>query len=386
MEAEWTVSPESRYDRHNLIDWWDQEKLGKARILVAGAGAIGNEALKLLALLGVGQLFVVDFDTVELSNLTRTVLFRAGDIGQGKAEIAAERVRQLNPDVEVRALQGDLQFDVGLGIYSAMDVVIGCLDSINARLALNRACGHVGVPWLNGGIEATLAQVTLYESGSGVCFECGMSPSMWDSRNRRYSCGGLRNETAENKMPTTAIVASLAASYLVNEALLLLHRAPGQPQEGLEFGQQISLTVKPYSFYIHTLRRHADCLAHDRWEPIEVFARSPQDVTVASLLQEMAMPDGIVELGFDLLTEMHCLQCHRREAIFRPIEKCSISLRHCADCGTESRQPETVSWLDATSPYADTPLAQLAVPEYQIVALKAGATRRYIQLTGQYQF
>src|SRR5205807_2319186 len=125
-----------------------QQLLGQSRVMVAGAGAIGNEVIKLLALLGIGRILIVDFDRVEISNLTRSPLFRESDIGRPKAMAAAERAREINPDITVRSLQGDLRFDVGLGAYRAMDLVIGCLDSLDARLALNRACLRAGTPWL----------------------------------------------------------------------------------------------------------------------------------------------------------------------------------------------------------------------------------------------
>ena len=76
-----------RYARHHLIDWWDQERLASARVMVVGAGAIGNEVIKNLALLGVGNLWIVDFDTVDVTNLTRSVLFREADIEIGRAHV-----------------------------------------------------------------------------------------------------------------------------------------------------------------------------------------------------------------------------------------------------------------------------------------------------------
>src|SRR5690348_14656367 len=70
-----------RYARQQLIEWWNQERLRNARVLVAGVGALGNEVLKNLALVGVGHLLLIDFDRVEYSNLSRTVLFRENDVG-----------------------------------------------------------------------------------------------------------------------------------------------------------------------------------------------------------------------------------------------------------------------------------------------------------------
>src|SRR6476660_1500957 len=88
-----------RYGRFRLISWWRQERLAAAKVLVVGAGALGNEVLKNLALLGVGTVYVIDLDEVEPSNLSRSVLFRAEDGGRGKAEVAARRAGEINPDV-----------------------------------------------------------------------------------------------------------------------------------------------------------------------------------------------------------------------------------------------------------------------------------------------
>lgn len=79
---------ESRYNRHHLIDWWDQTRLKAANVSVAGAGALGNEVLKNLGLVGVGNITIIDFDTVSITNLTRSVLFRESDVGLPKVEVA----------------------------------------------------------------------------------------------------------------------------------------------------------------------------------------------------------------------------------------------------------------------------------------------------------
>src|SRR5262245_51402737 len=113
-----------RYSRLRLIAWWDQEKLRAAKVLVVGAGAIGNEVLKNLALVGIGQVFVVDMDVIEDSNLARTILFRQTDRGQSKAFSAAKAIREINPDVRVTSIQGNVMTDVGLGLFRDADVVI----------------------------------------------------------------------------------------------------------------------------------------------------------------------------------------------------------------------------------------------------------------------
>ena len=128
---------ESRYDRQERIRWWDQERLASARVLVVGAGALGNEIVKNLVLIGVGSIVVVDFDVVEHSNLARCVFFRDGDDGAPKAATLARRASELNAAVEVHGLDTDLRA-LGTGIAFRADVLVGALDSREARLFLNR--------------------------------------------------------------------------------------------------------------------------------------------------------------------------------------------------------------------------------------------------------
>src|SRR6187401_3001683 len=105
------IDDADRYGRLRLISWWRQEKLTAAKVLVVGAGALGNEVLKNLALLGVGQVYVIDLDEIEDSNLTRSVLFRARDRGKSKAFAAAEALRDINPDTNVTPIHGNVITD-----------------------------------------------------------------------------------------------------------------------------------------------------------------------------------------------------------------------------------------------------------------------------------
>src|SRR5580692_652865 len=90
---------ESRYDRQERVSWWDQTRLARATVLVVGAGAIGNEVVKNLALIGIGNVVVVDLDIVETSNLARCIFFRAEDEGEPKALTLAHRAASVNPDI-----------------------------------------------------------------------------------------------------------------------------------------------------------------------------------------------------------------------------------------------------------------------------------------------
>src|SRR3989304_1450212 len=91
--------PAPRLGTFEFISWWEREKVRAAKMLVVGAGALGNEVLKNLALMGVGHLMVIDFDTIEMANLSRSVLFRESHTGRPKAEVAAARAKAPNPNL-----------------------------------------------------------------------------------------------------------------------------------------------------------------------------------------------------------------------------------------------------------------------------------------------
>ena len=255
---------ESRYARHYLIDWWNQEKLKEARVLVAGCGALGNEVLKNLALVGVGKITVIDFDTVSITNLTRSVLFRESDVGWPKVEAARQRLLEINPDISIQAIQGDLEFDLGLGNVREHDIIIGCLDSVNARWAINQAAYYAGVPWINGGIGVAEGEVSFFDPKSEeACYDCSISDKMWKRRNQRYSCQGVKRDIPDRAMPTTAPIASIVAAMEVHQALLYLHGKAGL----LNAGEKIFLSLNPWTSFKVQIQRQEYCPTHDL--PIE---------------------------------------------------------------------------------------------------------------------
>src|SRR5215218_11486955 len=128
MSAPITISlddSDDRFGRFRLIGWWDQARLAQSKVLVIGAGALGNEIVKNLALLGVGNVLIVDMDRIENSNLSRSVLYRASDNGSYKAEAAARAARDIYPDMRSHALVANAVYDLGLGVYRWADVVMG---------------------------------------------------------------------------------------------------------------------------------------------------------------------------------------------------------------------------------------------------------------------
>ena len=236
------IDDQDRYSRLRLISWWRQERLQQARVLVVGAGALGNEVMKNLALLGLGTTYLIDLDVVEPSNLSRSVLFREQDGGQPKAEVAARRARELNPEITIIPLHGDVITDIGLGLFADVDLVIGCLDNREARLWVNRQCWKTGTPWIDAGIQEIQGVVKVFVPPDSACYECAMTERDYQLLNLRYSCPLLtRDQILAGKVPTAPTIASMMAALEVQEALKLLHGMP------VAAGTALVLTVSPIS-------------------------------------------------------------------------------------------------------------------------------------------
>nr|MDO8112195.1 ThiF family adenylyltransferase [Candidatus Sigynarchaeota archaeon] len=143
-------------DRKDLLLFKDKKYgldatlLKKSTIFIAGVGALGCEIAKDLALAGVGKLILVDLDTIETSNLSRQLLFRMEDIGKPKAEIAAKRVKELNPSVDVEFHFKKIQ-ELPLEMYEKCDVIIAALDNVQARFDLNVIARRAKRPMIEGG-------------------------------------------------------------------------------------------------------------------------------------------------------------------------------------------------------------------------------------------
>ena len=209
-----------RYARHSLIDWFDQEAVRRERLIVVGAGAVGNEVIKNLALLGVGEIHVFDRDDIEVHNLTRSVLFREGDVGQPKAICAATRARELDPLVRITPYVGDFWATLSLSDVRAATTVFSCVDNFEARIRLNRLCALAGTPLINVGIDSRFAVVEQFpfnRASRCPCYECGLPPAAYAAIAKRYSCGGLKRvAAAERRIPTTVITSSAAGSLAVS--------------------------------------------------------------------------------------------------------------------------------------------------------------------------
>lgn len=164
-----------RYDRQIRIKGLEksgQLKLKKARVLVVGAGGLGCPASLYLVAAGIGYVAVVDKETVELSNLNRQVLHWNDDIGKPKGVSVIEKLRQLNPEVTVEAIQKVLTTENARQLVKGFTVIVDALDNWRTRFLLNKACVKEGIPFVHAGVYALYGQITTILPGKGPCLQC----------------------------------------------------------------------------------------------------------------------------------------------------------------------------------------------------------------------
>lgn len=375
------IDDEDRHDSLRLIPWWDQQRLARTRVLVVGAGALGNEAIKNLALLGIGQIAVVDMDQVEHSNLSRSVLYRAADAGRPKAQVAAQRAREIDPQIHVTPLVGNVLHDVGLGWFADADVVLGCLDNREARLWVNRCCWHVGTPWIDAGIQEISGVVQVFTPPDGTCYECGMKEADYRLINLRYSCPLLQeDEIRRGRVPTTPTIASIMAGWQVQEMLKLLHQLPAAESSALVFHGMTN------HVYRTKLPHREDCLSHDAWgQPIPLT-----DVTLESSLAEFRsaaeqaakQPIAAVQLTRDVVTALHCAPCDSQHSLLQLRGRTRSADAICPSCKQMMAPTIQASIEQHDDALWQQSLGQLGVPSADLLMTVCGEHRQAFRIAG----
>jgi adenylyltransferase/sulfurtransferase len=369
-----------RYHTFGYISWWQQETVRNATVLVVGAGALGNEVLKNMALMGIGNILIADFDTIEDSNLSRSVLFRARDNGRRKVDVAAQAVKELNPDVNVRAWHGDINYEMGLGVFRHVDAIIGCLDNREARLSLNRFSWATGKPWVDGAIQELMGIVRVFWPGRGACYECTLTDQDYQMINLRYSCPLLaRQNLLQGKVRTTPTSASIVAAFQTQEALKLIHDMEVQP------GKAIMINGLTNDIYTTEYPIKDDCLSHSRLETIvELPQATAESTTLDDLLgiaQKRLGSDTVLEFDSELVIAMECPQCGQENPVFKRMARLYESEFTCPNCN-HRREMNLTHRISGDEAFLRRTLAQVDVPPLGIVRARNGKERVYLELTG----
>ncbi|MEM3569339.1 MAG: ThiF family adenylyltransferase [Candidatus Jordarchaeales archaeon] len=213
---------EGRYHRQWLLDSWDQDKVGSARVFIAGVGALGSVAALNLAMMGVGELILADYDTIEVSNLSRQLLFREDDIGRNKAEAAREFLLEVNPDVSVKAFPSNIT-EVPKSEYEGCNLIIDGLDTFEARRWLNSLAVDIRKPLIHGGIYGWWGNIQVVVPYVTPCLECHPltprreleQPCTPKGEKRKKNGGENRGEVTPAVATVSCIIGGLQAQEAV---------------------------------------------------------------------------------------------------------------------------------------------------------------------------
>jgi len=368
-----------RLGTFDFISWWEREKVQNAKVMVVGAGALGNEVIKNLALMGVGHLFIVDFDKIEAANLSRSVLFRETDNNRSKAEIAAARAKAINPQVHVQYLNGDVTAQLGLGIIRRMDAIIGCLDNREARLAVNRFAYWMNKPWVDGAIQELLGLVRVFVPGQGACYECTLTEQALRDLSMRYSCPLLaRANILLGKVPTTPTIASIIGGMQAQDALKLIHGIP------VEAGKVVHFNGMANEMHTAAYNVREDCESHWTYGEITELPARAERSTIDDLLRIACADLGlnaVIELDQELITKLECPNCHTVDEVLRPLSAVSFEAAHCPTCGI-LREATMTHLITGDESFLHRTLASVGVPALHILRANNGQEYRFYELTG----
>ena len=231
-----TVDEVRRYSRHLIIPdvaMAGQQRLMNAKVLCVGAGGLGSPALMYLAAAGVGTLGIVEFDTVDESNLQRQIIHGQSDIGKSKALSAKEKIAEINPYVNVILHETRLDNSNVMEIFSQYDIIVDGTDNFATRYLVNDACVILKKPYVWGSIYRFDGQASVFWAEYGPCYRClypeppppGMVPSCAEGGVLGVLCATIGSiQTTEAIKVLTGIGESLIGSLMVYDALDMTFR------------------------------------------------------------------------------------------------------------------------------------------------------------------
>jgi len=363
------LEKDERFSRFRLIGWWDQEKLRSARVLVIGAGALGNEILKNLALLGFANIVVVDLDSIEASNLSRIILYRSSDIGRRKADVAADAVRNIFPEAQVHPITANVVHGMGLGLFAWADVVLAGLDNREARLWINRACWKMNKPWIDGAIEGINGVARLFIPGKPPCYECTLGETDWAILNKRMSCNLLALESdTEGKVATTPTISSIVAGLQVQEAVKLLHGLPVLAGQGFIF------EGLNHTSYKVEYTENPDCMSHYTFADVARVEESSRVLTLSGLLdrarRQLGTQDAVIEFSRDVIHKLACPGCGAEEEIFAAAGSVPYARGKCPAFG-QMRAVITAHSYSGSEEFGQRTLDRLGLPIFDVFTARS---------------
>ncbi|CAN2210709.1 ThiF Dinucleotide-utilizing enzymes involved in molybdopterin and thiamine biosynthesis family 2 [Candidatus Nanopelagicaceae bacterium] len=226
-----TVAEVRRYSRHLIIPdvaMAGQQRMINAKVLCVGAGGLGSPALMYLAAAGIGTLGIVEYDTVDESNLQRQIIHGQSDIGKSKAQSAKEKIAEINPYVKVITHETRLDTSNVMEIFSQYDIIVDGTDNFATRYLVNDACVLLKKPYVWGSIYRFDGQASVFWAEYGPCYRClypeppppGMVPSCAEGGVLGVLCATIGSiQTTEAIKVLTGVGEPLIGSLMVYDAL-----------------------------------------------------------------------------------------------------------------------------------------------------------------------
>ena len=252
-----------KFARISLIEGYEREFISGLDILVVGAGAIGNELIKNLALFGVGGITLVDFDTIELHNLTRSIFFREDDVGLPKSKVVTARASEISKETNFQTKNGNFWTELTFKEMLKFDAIICAVDNFEARIRLNSLAQLTNKLLINTGIDHRFASVEIFPfnfSDDCACYECSIPHSVYEKISSRYSCGWIKKIYQENNViPTTSITASTVAAIAVSQLFECLKTNNNNVSKILNLSTRVLLDTRELTTSKVNLTRKTSC-------------------------------------------------------------------------------------------------------------------------------
>ncbi len=367
---------------------------GKKVVVVGSGGNIGSHLIPHLGRMPeVGHVTLVDYDVYEHKNLQTQDIVPA-DIGKPKALVQAQRLRRINPHIEVRAIPEPVE-NIPLG-HLRCDVILAGLDSKRARQVVNQNAWRLGVIWIDSGVDAEmlLARINVYVPGlNNPCYECGFDARDYETIEQSYSCSGVPLAPPETNAPSS--LGCLAASILATECRKLLtgehHRVAA--------GKQLLMENMHHNYYLTRMTYNSNCrLPEHHTAPINGIETLPDDVTLGALFESglhreqnkksTEKTSSLQVVGQPFVNRLTCRRCGNKRSLLRLRVSLRAASYKCSRCGSTMVAGgfDTIDRLELSALPQRTlgrPLKSIGVRRGDILRISAPDDEtRYVEIAG----
>lgn len=334
------------------VPGWDAGRLGQARLVLAGAGALGAEIGRQLALAGIGRLVLADGGRVEPEDVAASGMYRSVDLGMPRAQILQARLAALAPDLKTHVtIDGPLA--LGAGVVSNCDLVVAADVAPRARLVLDRWSKRAGKAWIDASLGVFHGSFRVYDAARGACLECGIAEG--ERKALTSALPPAPGAAALGTPPTTCVLAGLVAQAAVKTLC---------PREGLPdpAGRETFYNGRTDALGTRDLVRRDSCVHPS---PAEVMAGPWSGETrlgeLLRVAREVLGEDARLELDRPIAWKLECERCALSQQVFRSALTLGEADLACKICGS-MRRAEVLAQVAAQTPFLGMQVKAMGLP------------------------